>query len=246
MKKKLLSLVCVLLLVVGAVFGTYAYLTAQDSVTNTFTVGKVGLDLDEAYVDEYGRPLTEDGVVADKGDTIHRVHDGNDYKLMPGHTYVKDPTVTVTKNSEESYVRMIVTVNDINKLKEAIPAKDVVDNDGNVVIKGHEEFYAGDVFLLQYLCTGWNEGTWVFVEDAAKNVNGVYEFRYHKSVNTLPAAGATDGADLTLEPLFTNIVVPDFVENAGLEKLAGVEIDVVAHAIQADGFETAAEAWAEF
>lgn len=35
----------------------------------------------------------------------------NEYHLLPGHTYTKDPTVTVKTGSDASYVRMKVTFN---------------------------------------------------------------------------------------------------------------------------------------
>ena len=62
-KTKALALaLCAVLLVVSTVFVTMAYLTSKtDVVTNTFTVGKVTITLDEAKVDEYGNPVDEDG-----------------------------------------------------------------------------------------------------------------------------------------------------------------------------------------
>ena len=45
LKKALVLLLCAILLVVGSVMGTLAYLTSQDQVTNTFTVGNVEIDL---------------------------------------------------------------------------------------------------------------------------------------------------------------------------------------------------------
>ncbi len=99
-KKALLLSFCAVLLVVASVLGTMAFLTSQDQVLNTFTVGNVKINLDEADV-------TPDGVTVP---TASRVHE-NDYKLMPGHTYTKDPTVTVLAGSEESFIKMEVTVN---------------------------------------------------------------------------------------------------------------------------------------
>ena len=95
-KKKILvalALVgCAILLVAGSIAGTIAYLTATDTVTNTFTVGKVAIKLDEAKVTAYGEV---DGTTRVKA---------NEYKLIPGHSYIKDPIVYVEKGSEESYV----------------------------------------------------------------------------------------------------------------------------------------------
>lgn len=91
-KKVVALLLCAVLLVVGSVTGTMAYLTSQDTVTNTFTVGNVTITLDEANTDVYG--------VATSG----RTSDGNSYKLIPGHTYVKDPTIHVAAGSEVCYL----------------------------------------------------------------------------------------------------------------------------------------------
>lgn len=53
MKKSVKILVCCLLVALiaaASVLGTLAYLTARDTVTNTFTVGQVDIKLDEAKV----------------------------------------------------------------------------------------------------------------------------------------------------------------------------------------------------
>ncbi len=91
--KVLLAAVCAVLLVTASILGTVAYLTSQDEVVNTFTVGKIGISLDETDVDENGEPI-------DGADPV----DGNEYKLVPGHKYVKDPTIHVKAGSEESYL----------------------------------------------------------------------------------------------------------------------------------------------
>lgn len=96
-RKALLLSLCAVLLVVASVMGTMAYLTSTDEVKNTFTVGSdVAITLDEAKVDENGTK-----VLGEDGNPVARV-DKNEYKLMPGHTYTKDPTVHVT--GEDCYV----------------------------------------------------------------------------------------------------------------------------------------------
>ena len=95
MKKRTLALILALVLVFGAaVGGTIAYLTDTDTVTNTFTVGKVDITLDEAKVTEYG-------VIDSTANT--RVTE-NTYKLIPGHTYTKDPTIHVDADSEKCWL----------------------------------------------------------------------------------------------------------------------------------------------
>lgn len=91
-KKVLLLVLCAALLVGASVAGTVAYLTSQDTVTNTFTIGKVVITMDESPVDQYGVPTTGDR------------RDSNEYKLVPGHTYTKDPIIHVDDSSEPCYL----------------------------------------------------------------------------------------------------------------------------------------------
>ena len=219
--KALLLSMCAVLLVAVSIFGTLAYLTDKDTVTNTFTVGSVGLSLDEADV----KP---DGSYETNHDS--RVQ-ANEYHLLPGHTYYKDPTVTVDAGSEAAYVRMIVTVENIDDLKQALP------NSGETT-----KYYAADgTFLLQMLCGGWDANTWVFegYTEKADGTEGYYEFRYKEVVKK-------SETETELDDLFETITVPGEIDNDHLAYLADVEIVVAAHAIQADGFATDDAAWAAF
>jgi predicted ribosomally synthesized peptide with SipW-like signal peptide len=204
-KKVVALLLCAVLLVVGSVSATMAYLNdTSEVVNNTFTIGKVELKLDEAKVDLYGV----------KDENAARVTT-NDYKLIPNHTYVKDPTVTILKNSEESYVRMVVTITDLKDLKAACGVADNAD------------------FLPQNFVEGWDNNVWkstnVILYSDDKDT-ATYEFRYHKTVNTL------DKEDKKLEALFTKFKMPGTATNEQIAALEEMEINVVAHAIQADGF----------
>lgn len=88
--KALLMTLCAVLLVAASVLGTMAYLTSQDSVTNTFSIGKIAITLDEKDVDS-----STPGAERDKA---------NAYHLLPGQTYIKDPTVHVKGDSEDAYI----------------------------------------------------------------------------------------------------------------------------------------------
>lgn len=96
LRKILLTICSAMLLVTLSVGATFAYLTSQASVTNTFTVGNVKITLDETDVDD----STAD---ADR-DTA------NTYKLYPGQTYVKDPTIHIDDASEKAYLGLVITV----------------------------------------------------------------------------------------------------------------------------------------
>lgn len=218
---------CAVLLAAVSIFGTLAYLTDKDTATNTFTVGSVGLKLDEAKVNTDGSLSTHDVRVKE-----------NEYHLLPGHTYYKDPTVTVDAGSEDAYVRMIVTVENIDQLKKALPKGGAT-----------AEYYDTDgTFLLQMLCVKengdctWDKNTWKIqgYTESDDGKNGVYEFRYKEIVNK--------SKDATVLPdLFTHITVPGEIDNTHLAYLRNVKIVVNAHAIQADGFENdEAGAWTAF
>lgn len=106
MKKRTLLImsVAVALVCALAVGATLAYLTSlTGQVRNTFTVGNVTITLDEADVDAYGETgVDANGNPIPVGD-LPRVLE-NEYKLIPGHTYTKDPTIHVDGNSEDCYL----------------------------------------------------------------------------------------------------------------------------------------------
>lgn len=209
--RKVLLLACsAVLLVCLSVGATFAYLTSTDTVENTFTVGQVHITLDEAKVDEAGKAIT--------GEKAERVK-ANSYKLMPGGEYDKDPTVTVLAKSEEAYVRILVTVSNIEKVKAAFP-----------------EYVTDNVFLLQNMVSGWEPAVW---ECVSATTDGKYEFRYKTTVQY-------SDADQKLDPLFTKVVIPQDATNEDLKTLETSTITIVAQAIQADGFDTAADAWDNF
>lgn len=207
--KALLVVACALLLVAASVFGTMAYLTSTDTVTNTFTVGKVKITLDEAKVNPDGRPVAN----------AERVK-ANEYKLLPGHTYTKDPTVTVLSGSEPSYVKMTVTFSMAKEL-DAIFAPKGAD--------------------LTSIFNGYDATNWI-AKGNTKNETAntrTYEFWYKEAV------GATNG-DVALDALFDSITVPGAITKEQLATIEGMTITVNAYAIQADGFADADAAWAAF
>lgn len=205
-KRKTLTMVlCAALLVSATMFATIAYLKSEDKVNNTFTVGDVKITLDEAEVDLYGTPVEGNKRVK-----------ANEYKLIPGHSYTKDPTVTVEANSEECYVRALVTINKreaLYNLPSDINIEDCFDINENWVFKSETEDIGEDTYT--------------------------YEFWYNTTVKT-------SSTDNILPAVFEKIIVPESLTNAQLETLEGLKIDVVAHAIQADGFDTADDAWKAF
>ena len=217
--KALLLTLCAVLLVAASVLGTMAYLTDKETVTNTFTVGKVSIKLDEAKVNLNGEPTDKDGNKVSDLKDAPRV-DKNDYKLLPGHTYTKDPTVTVEKGSEKSYIKMTVTFSKASAL---------------------DTIFAPDGAKLTDIFKDYDNNTWLYkkVTDDTTNNTRTYEFWYKEAV-TAP------DADVALAPLFKSIVVPSFITGDQLKTINEMTITVNAYAIQADGFANADAAWEAF
>lgn len=87
MKKKFIKIIGLTTILLGMVFTSLAYFTDRDEVVNTFTTGKIEIELDEPrYVE-----LNNEGA-----------------KLLPGQIIEKDPTVTIKAGSEDLYLAVYV------------------------------------------------------------------------------------------------------------------------------------------
>lgn len=207
--KALILTLCAVLLVTASMLGTMAYLTSTASVENTFTVGSVAIKLDEAKANP-------DGSLVENADRVQ----GNSYKLLPGHTYNKDPMVTVLKDSEASYIKMTVTFSNAKEL-DAIFAPNGAD--------------------MTSIFNGYDPANWIYqdnTEDAAADTR-TYEFWYKEAVSA-------PTADVALDALFDSITVPGTITNEQLATIEGMTITVNAYAIQADGFDDATAAFDAF
>ena len=217
-KMKALTLaLCAVMLVATTVFVTVAYLTSTtETVTNTFTVGNVKITLDEADVDINGDPIEgADRVIA------------NEYKLMPGHTYTKDPTVHVDAKSEDCYVFVKVS----NSIKD-IEATDDATNQKYTI--------ATQMAKNNWKVVDEANGLYIYAEgDADKTAVAadadLTVFEYFKIAGTVKNDELDDYATEYQKDEDGNDKVDEkgnkiLVENTDL-------ITVQAYAIQADGFE---------
>lgn len=245
--KKILTLVaCAVLLVCISVGATLAYLAdTTEVVTNTFTVGDVSfaeVGLDEVKSNNLGvADTTEDRV------------DNNSYKLMPGITYAKDPTIHLDPASEPCYVRAMVTVTNFTDVAEVVKA---LNGDNDLT---DEEVAA----KMTDVVVGYDKDFW---EDTAKTISFdaendtvTYEFRVKamvvpgndKTFNGAAVAATTEkvskfansATDAYEINLFEEIVMPVNLTDEHLEALQEMQIKIEAHAIQAEGFADADAAW---
>lgn len=218
--KKILTMMGVIALTAAiAIGGTLAYLTSQAEVKNTFTVGNVGIDMKEADVNLMGEKLNKAGGVWKDGEELADRVVANEYKLMPGHPYVKDPTITVDVGSEDCYLFV--------KIDNQISA---IEATGNTTI------------AAQMAANGWKvvdeeNGVYVYAEgDADKTAVSA-----GASKPVFSQFVIADNADLTAYEPKTETV-------GEKEVTTKKSISITAYAIQADGLGdlTPAQIWEKF
>lgn len=203
--KILLLALCMAALIAVSVLGTMAYLTSTDEVTNTFTVGQVKITLDEAKVNDAGVAVTP----------AERVK-ANSYKLMPGHSYTKDPTVHVTDGSENCYIFV--------KVENGISAFEAANEEGTGGYK---------TIATQITTNGWTK---------LADVDNVYYRSYTNGENVQKSF--TVFSNFKIADNANNAEATKTSWNAVTAE--NTKITVTAYAIQADGFENAVAAWAAF
>lgn len=193
MKKKTIALILSCVLVLGcAIGGTFAWLTAKsDTVTNTFTVGNVNIDLKETTTD---------------------------YKMVPNTDIAKDPKVTVVKNSEACW--LFVKVDESTNLDE---------------------------FISYTVDQSWTAG-----EGTGDGKNGVPVGVYFREVSATDAANGITYNVLTSNTTYTNgyvtvkaDVTKEMMDGLNTEGATQPTLTFTAYAVQRDGVDSAAEAWAK-
>lgn len=208
--KKILPIcICVVAVLTTSVVGALAYLVDTDSAVNTFTTGQVHISIDEAKVDADGTPVAgADRVKA------------NEYHILPGMQYTKDPTVTVNGGSEDAYVRMILTVHNASDV-QAILTK----------------YNLGDFSVL---IGGWDKNTWLYEGFTVDTENNTISFEFHYKEIV-----AKNADDTKLPALFDILIVPGEITGEEMKDLydGGFKMEVFGHAIQAAGFDTEDAAW---
>lgn len=214
LRRTLLTLSLVLVVAFAAVGGTIAWLTAETgAVTNTFTVGDVDILLDEAKVNPYGKPVNASGEEVTL-ENAPRVTE-NAYKLLPGHTYTKDPTVYVVAGSEPCYV-FVKVQNDLADIETSTIANQMAAN--------------------HWLPLSGQTGVY-FYAGTSNNANGEAVDALNASANIkLPVF-----ANFTIDGNKTQTEIAAFVTNE--DKTQNI-ITVDAYAVQKDTFDSAAAAWA--
>ena len=149
-KRSILTVCLALALVASAVLGTIAYMTAQDSKTNTFTVGSFNKPTNP---DNHSETL-KSYILEEKWDAATK------HKLIPGSSVDKDPKVGIGAGSEDAYIYVYVdnkTLTDANKKLVTFTL-----GDGWTAVTGHAvagdaaNTYVSGLFKYNTKLTGGN------------------------------------------------------------------------------------------
>ena len=252
-KKRFVAiLLCMTLVALAAIGATFAYLTSTDSVTNTFTVGNVKIDLIESSLHRENAGVAN-GATSDSelwsnvnkegtnntskykaGDTFYTdaqieanaaEYKCENVKLLPGESYHKMPYVKNT-GSEDAYIRIRVM----------IPA------DLDTAILNSSMYTSTALNNKEFTMAYDNSGT---VERNSVKYN-VYTFT---RIDPLAAGAMTYWnvwGTIHMDPDTTGEELAEFF-GEGKPYADGVfPVLVEADGIQSDGFADAAAAWAAF
>ena len=252
-KKRFVAiLLCMTLVALAAIGATFAYLTSTDSVTNTFTVGNVKIDLIESSLHRENAGVAN-GATSDSelwsdvemlgsgntskykaGDTFYTdaqieanaaEYKCENVKLLPGESYHKMPYVKNT-GSEDAYIRIRVM----------IPA----DLDTAILNSS------------MYTSTALNNKEFTMAYDnSGAVVRGTVKYNVYTFTRIDPlAAGAMTywnvWGTIHMDPDTTGEELAEFF-GEGKPYADGVfPVLVEADGIQSDGFANATAAWAAF
>lgn len=219
-KKRFVAiLLCVTLVALAAIGATFAYLTDTKTVDNTFTMGNVKITLDESKVDQNGKAVEGDRVTS------------NTYNVYPGAVVTKDPIVHNTgKNG--AYVRAVVTIeNGMNWLGF------YNDNAGTAPQEA-----AFNAMINNTLGDGWElvDIAYGMSDPNHPTSDFIATLKYTKVLEA--------GKDTTA--MFSQIAFPTKLTGKDvttrIDQNGEFGINVVAQAIQADGFDTWEAAFAAY
>lgn len=246
MKKKIVSICLVAVIAVMAIAGaSLAYLTDTDDADNVFEVGNVQIELIEQQRNENGEleAFEDDKTLMPIVGSAQGEKDG--YGLPTAKNYVDKIVNVKNTGKSDAYVRVIV----------AVPA--ALDNSTDAMSVIHwnvgNRFSPDKQYVDGYTNPGYADIEWDFVEEIT--IDGVayntYCFTYTEA---LTAGETTDCAAITGFYLDKN--VDNYVNDEGkvvytlngndinYDLANGVTVPVFAQAVQAAGFDSAEEAFA--
>lgn len=221
-KKKVFTLMLVIMLLsIAIVGGSLAWFTAEDQVTNTFTVGSIKIQQNEW--DQYGSPFQQDQVMMPVVNMNNPSADQN---------YIHKVVTVSNTGDNPAYVRTFIAVD--NRIAQYVCLDLNLQSDGWYRDAEHDGV-SGDYKVLAFTCSKeLNKG-----ETTATLLKGVYlDARVDVQVN--PESNNREFCvwdDATKEYHFTKYAVEDAEHTT-----YPVKVLVATQAVQSQGFNSAAEA----
>jgi hypothetical protein len=243
MKKKLLTAavltLCAVTLVVGSVLTTIALLTSSSGVSNVFTVGNISIDMKESKVNSDGKKVNASGeeLNGSNGDAVKV--DTNSYHLLPGKTYIKDPTITVTSESDKMY--LFVKSANLIRSAEAGNFTDRVRNaDGSATAPEHTPLSMREQMekygWVEYVRSGdGTEIVWVY------GTRDITTGKITPEVVTKATKQRINGVESNTAPAGELRLCDDFTihDNVDVSVYGAAHVTFTAFAIQTTGFDGA-------
>lgn len=251
-KKKIVALLLVLVLAItSAVGATLAYFTDTEDATNVFTVGNVDITLKESAVEglpaNTGKNTNNFFSYVDADDNARTVPNdklnGNTYdNLVPGSVICKDPTVT-NVGANDAYLRVTLIHNNNEEIFTYFTQRKFLQ-----AVVGLEETTrkATRTDVAWKLKNGTYGGVTGF-EDKLEDNQKVYVFYFDeifKAAVKDTTGNVTAPADEIT--LFSQINVPTAFDHTEMAAFKDLEINIIAEAIQADGFANVEEAFTAY
>lgn len=216
-KKKRYGIVAaLLLLVLAAGVGTYAWLTATQTLNNVFTVGSINIPEKKHDPDQPDKPGTDDNT--GKAYLFETKWKDNS-KIVPGSSTDKNPNVGIAKGSDDAYVFIYVKNAMVNEGTDPVDTPYFTLNNNWKPVDGE-----------------------VSTSASGKYLSGL--FMYAKGATSGPAVlGAKSAAaDVYTGELFSKVVFPGTLEGSMVATNPTMKVSAyIFGADQTDGNTSAAD-----
>lgn len=193
-KKRYGVLAVVLVALLAAGVGTWAWLSAQEKLDNVFTVGSIDAP------DKKPNPVTPEQPGTDNNDSRARLFETQwvaNSKMVPGATVAKNPNVGIKAGSDDAYVFIYVK---------------------NAIVKPGTSLEKTPYFTLKN--TNWKPVEGQVKTNQSDNsgnqyVSGLFMYSKNSAAENLPAKLEANKApqDVYTDELFTAVTIPSAMNN---------------------------------
>lgn len=193
-KKRYGVLAVVLVALLAAGVGTWAWLSAQEKLDNVFTVGSIDAP------DKKPNPVTPEQPGTDNNDSHARLFETQwvaNSKMVPGATVAKNPNVGIKAGSDDAYVFIYVK---------------------NAIVKPGTSLEKTPYFTLKN--TNWKPVEGQVKTNQSDNsgnqyVSGLFMYSKNSAAENLPAKLEANKAeqDVYTDELFTAVTIPSAMNN---------------------------------